>query len=116
MYEIKDTENVRRLTGRLKAIQDCAIKISLALIILVWILFTITGFNIIYLIPLILLIGSCSMEPRLIAVCYYRKEMLEAAKKAMEKADQLTAASNKDMLKKQGKYDQWICSDDRKRH
>ena len=56
------------------------------------------------------------MEPRLIAVCYYRKEMLEAAKKAMEKADQLTAASNKDMLKKQGKYDQWICSDDRKRH
>ena len=41
--------------------------------------------------------------------------MLEAAKKAMEKADQLTAASNKDMLKKQGEYDQWIRSADRKR-
>ena len=108
MHEIKDTENVRRLTGRLKAIQDYAIKIYLALIILAWILFTITGFHLIYLIPIILIIGSCSMEPRLIAVRYYRKEMLEAAKKAMEKADQITAATNEDMLKKQGEYDQWI--------
>ena len=55
------------------------------------------------------------MKPRLIAVRYYRKEMLEAAKKAMEKADQLTAATNEDMLKKQGEYDQWIRSADRKR-
>ena len=116
MYAVKDTENVRRLTGRLKAIQDFLIKISYPLIILAWFLLTITGFNLIYLIPVIPFIGSFFMKPRLIAVRYYRKEILEAAKKAMEKADQLTAATNEDMLKKQGEYDQWIRSADRKRH
>ena len=115
MYEVEDTENVRRLTVRLEAIQDYAIKISASLMILGWLMSSIIGFKLIYLIPLVLLIGSFFMKPRLIAVRYYRKEMLEAAKKAMERADQLTAASNEDMLKKQFKNGQWIRSTDRKR-
>ena len=77
VYEVEDIENVRRLTGRLEAIQDYAIKISVSLMILGWFVSSITGFKLIYLIPLVLLIGSFFMKPRLIAVRYYRKEMLE---------------------------------------
>ena len=70
---------------------------------------SITAFKLIYLIPIIPIAGSFLMNPRLIAVRYYRKEMLEAAKKAMEAEDQRLERS------RQGKYDQWIRSADRKR-
>ena len=121
MNEVKDTRNVRRLTGRIEAIQGYIILISIGLLLISWFASSFTGFRLIYLIPILPILVALNIKPRLIAVRYYRREMLEAAKNSMDAedrrlrtAEQLTGLSKDDMLKKQGQYDQWIRSADRK--
>ena len=121
MNEVKDTRNVRRLTGRVEAIQGYTVMISIGFLLLSWFASSFTGFKLIYIIPILPILVVLNIKPRLIAVRYYRREMLEEAKNAMDAedrrlrtAEQLTGLSKDDMLKKQGQYDQWIRSADRK--
>ena len=121
MNEVKDTRNVCRLTGRIEAVQGYVILISIGLLLISWFASSFTGFRLIYLIPVLPILVALNIKPRLMAVRYYRREMLEAAKNAMNAedrrlrtAERLTSLSKDDMLKKQGQYDQWIRSADRK--
>ena len=107
MNEVKDTRNVCRLTGRIEAIQGYMILISIGLLLISWFASSFTGFRLIYLIPILPILVALNIKPRLMAVRYYRREMLEAAKNAMDaedrrlrKAEQLTGLSKDDMLKK----------------
>ena len=60
MNEVEDAKNVRRFTGRIEAMQGYTIQISIVLIILEWVVSSITGYKLFNLLSLIPLFGIVS--------------------------------------------------------